>query len=448
MSNVQARKQERGVTILLVAVCLAALLAMAALAIDVVTLYVARTEAQRAADAAALAGARMIAGSGYTSAPSSWTQSNLCQPSGPGFPALANAQAEAVAAQNQIAGQLAKLPFAVTTIACNFTTPGNPRITVTIQRTNIPTFFARIWGRTANSVTASSTAEAYNPSGLRVPIQVSGVKPFLVPNCDPNPANTAEPSFQCAGNLSRFVSAVDGSVTNGGSFIGETIDFERINSGSTPAFSPPAPPAPAGSQFYALDVDPSNPPTLCPSQSAVSCDKVGTGDNYIDNIACHSAFQFSCGQTIGGTPIAVLTGAGLGLRTREGTQCLIHASGVGPPPGPGQDAFTPNGSGDLVTITGGENNPNPVLQGQPNISRSDSVVTVPLYGGGCVGTGGTCIPTTTVVGFLQLGIMETETGPTKIRAVILNAAGCNPSQSGTPVTGGGISAIPVRLVQQ
>ena len=86
------------------------------------------------------------------------------------------------------------------------------------------------------------------------------------------------------------------------------------------------------------------------------------------------------------------------------------------------------------------------LQGQPNISRSDSIVTVPLYGGGCIG--GPCSPTTTVVGFLQLGIVETEAAPTKIRAVILNAAGCNPSQSGTPVTGGGISAIPVRLIHQ
>ena len=51
------RAGERGITILLVAVAMIAVLAMAALAIDVVTLYVARAEAQRAADAAALAGA-------------------------------------------------------------------------------------------------------------------------------------------------------------------------------------------------------------------------------------------------------------------------------------------------------------------------------------------------------------------------------------------------------
>ncbi len=41
--------------------------AMAALSIDVVTLYTARSEAQLVADAAALAGARVLANSGVTS---------------------------------------------------------------------------------------------------------------------------------------------------------------------------------------------------------------------------------------------------------------------------------------------------------------------------------------------------------------------------------------------
>ena len=47
------RNGERGVTIVLVALAMVTILAMAALSIDVVTLYVARSEAQRAADAAA-----------------------------------------------------------------------------------------------------------------------------------------------------------------------------------------------------------------------------------------------------------------------------------------------------------------------------------------------------------------------------------------------------------
>ena len=56
MAVVHRRPGERGQTILLVAVSLVSLLAMAALSIDVVTLYTAHGEMQRAADAAALAG--------------------------------------------------------------------------------------------------------------------------------------------------------------------------------------------------------------------------------------------------------------------------------------------------------------------------------------------------------------------------------------------------------
>src|ERR1700680_3520314 len=60
------RHGELGVTMVLVAMGMVALIAMAALSIDVVTLYVAREEAQRAADAGALAAARVISISGVT----------------------------------------------------------------------------------------------------------------------------------------------------------------------------------------------------------------------------------------------------------------------------------------------------------------------------------------------------------------------------------------------
>jgi uncharacterized membrane protein len=53
------------------------MLAMAALAIDVVTLYVARTEMQRAADGAALAAARAFVDSGVTTDPTNTTRQTL-----------------------------------------------------------------------------------------------------------------------------------------------------------------------------------------------------------------------------------------------------------------------------------------------------------------------------------------------------------------------------------
>jgi uncharacterized membrane protein len=62
------RNHERGVVIVLVAVVLLFVVgAMAVLAIDLVTFYTARSEAQLAADGAALAGARVLANSGFTS---------------------------------------------------------------------------------------------------------------------------------------------------------------------------------------------------------------------------------------------------------------------------------------------------------------------------------------------------------------------------------------------
>ena len=189
--NTAHRKNERGITIVLVAISLLSLLGMAALAIDVSTLYMAHGEAQRAADAAALAGARMFALSGYTSASSTLTASDICQTSAvPGAAAAANRQAEAVAAQNLVAGQ----PAAVQSITCTLTA-ANPQIAVTVRRTALPTFFGRIWGGATNSVTATAVAEAYNPSGSAAPVQMTGVKPWLIPNCDPTNPGAGD----CAG---------------------------------------------------------------------------------------------------------------------------------------------------------------------------------------------------------------------------------------------------------
>ncbi len=68
-----ANNNERGVTMVLVAVAMVAIVAMAALSIDIVTLYLAREEAQRSADAAALAAARVLSVSGITGDPSNST---------------------------------------------------------------------------------------------------------------------------------------------------------------------------------------------------------------------------------------------------------------------------------------------------------------------------------------------------------------------------------------
>lgn len=128
-----SRKGERGVTIFIVAVAMVSLLAMAVLAIDIVTLYVASGQAQQAADAAALAGAEAFSSSSFTSAPLLVPQSSVCN----GSSGDADTRAQAIASKFKIGGTA---PSSVVT-SCNFTEVENPQITVTVARTGLPTFF-------------------------------------------------------------------------------------------------------------------------------------------------------------------------------------------------------------------------------------------------------------------------------------------------------------------
>ncbi|HSS97866.1 MAG TPA: hypothetical protein VLK33_12590 [Terriglobales bacterium] len=175
------------------------------------------------------------------------------------------------------------------------------------------------------------------------------------------------------------------------------------------------------------------------------------GDTYIDNIAGTSSLPMSCGMPIGPTASPyqfTFEGAGPALGpTVIGTKCLIHASGNGN--NQGQDEFT---TGVPVTINGGSNNPNPSLHNVSNISRSDSVVTAPLFDGRQMNNSS---PPAPIIGFLQLGVRETNGGgggggSQLLDAVILNVVGCNSGLAyppSNPISAGGASPIPVRLVQ-
>src|ERR1700681_239708 len=90
------RNGQSGVTIVLVAAAMVAIMGMAALSIDVATLYLANAEAQRSADAAALAAARVLSISGMTGDPSNSGAINPWQQAC----ALATSVATAVATQN------------------------------------------------------------------------------------------------------------------------------------------------------------------------------------------------------------------------------------------------------------------------------------------------------------------------------------------------------------
>lgn len=414
------REAQRGVSFLLVVAGMFSILAMAALAVDVVILYLAKSEAQKAADAAALAGAKMFVISGITSGSG---MTNIC--SGAGTDA-SNLLAAAVAGANQVGGNNA----AVTNIACNLANPQNPQLTVTVSRTDLPTFFGRIFGRRIATVSATATAEAFNDSGSTSQLQVASVKPWLIPNCDP----TQPPGASCP----FFVNSASNYALGPGTYIGQQYSFQMRNQANPPA----------NSQYYIIDLPAA---TICPSTNAPGCINVGGGvgtAGYLDTIACANTNRLQCGDTVNldklnGSPPNVTD-------TISGIQCLIHTTSTGRG-GTEQDQFPPNGTLP-VTITGGLLNPDPAFVNTQNISRSDSVVTVPLFDW----TGDPCptakCGTETVIGFLQLGILDVQSTPAtaagNIDAVVLNAVGCNPAGStGTPVSGGGLTPVPVRLIQ-
>ena len=170
MDHNPRRHGERGQTIILVALTVVTMLAMAALAIDVVTLYVARTEMQRAADGAALAAAKVFVDSGVTTDPTNSTRQTLATD-------MATAMINSTIQQNKIGGVQ---PALVGTPTPDFTHDGNPQITVTLQRTDLPMFFARIWGNRAMTVTASVTS----PSCKEIrPSDLCSLEPISMPVC-------------------------------------------------------------------------------------------------------------------------------------------------------------------------------------------------------------------------------------------------------------------------
>src|SRR5437660_1879869 len=103
--NHDAHHGERGITMIFVAVAMVAIIGMAALSIDVITLYLAKEEAQRSADEAALAAARILSLSGITGDPANaagkWGA--ICGPDDGSTQGLAARAAKAVVTQNTIA---------------------------------------------------------------------------------------------------------------------------------------------------------------------------------------------------------------------------------------------------------------------------------------------------------------------------------------------------------
>jgi hypothetical protein len=417
----RSRRGERGVSFLLVVAGIFSILAMAALAVDVATLYAANSDAQKAADAAALAGAKIFVTSSSTSG-GSVDPNDVCT-TGASTSPMANAAANAVAQANTVAGATAQ----ITHITCTGTTgtpAPNPRITVTVGRSDLPLFFARIFGTRVASVSASATAEAYNNSSAAntTKIQTGSVKPWFVENCQPGTGGGG-----CTPDY--FFAATTNAINTTSNYIGTALRLRPFAMGAGPGsvnFYPTAPPS-------------GDLPDICPSTALTSCSTVGPTP-YINEIACANRYQVACGDSL-----QVVNPAPPVAQTIDGVECLIHASDVNL--NQGQDDLTQSaGPAPPIQITTGANNPNTAIPAGSTVSQSDSVVTVPVFNytvDPC--PGGTC-GTEQVVGFLQLGLRDVVASG-QMNTYIINAVGCNAAGAGTPVSGGGVSPIPVRLVQ-
>jgi Putative Flp pilus-assembly TadE/G-like len=440
--------QERGQTIILVAIGLVSLLAMAALAIDLVTLYSARSETQRAADAAALVAAKAIADSGFTTLSS--TDPHLID--GSAQTLAQNMATSAINAMltannppiNRVAGMQPAIGWLVGTPTMSFPAPANPPnsnpyITVKLQVTGLPIFFARIWGNRTASVTASATAEAYNPANVQnfTPIAPKGVKPWLVANLDPtnNPPTTP------------FITPATGVIESGviGKTFNLTADCTLLPANSC-NLKHPTPTASYSTTNPQVDYVPAvvtpNSNNVCPSPS--TCTENPSYPDYQYSIQCHDVNPYPCGGPNNNVTwdSGVNPGA-FGGPSALGAECLIHASSAGL--GQNQDVLTdpapwPVGPRLITTGTGGAN----------PVTTSSSIVTIPIIDPNTF----QAVPLgVTVVGFMQAFINQVQSGafipttPGDINITVLNIAGCSTTPNGSnPVIGSGTSPIPVRLI--
>lgn len=463
------RRHERGVTLALVALAIFSIIAMAGLSIDVGTLYQASAEAQRSADAAALAAAQAISVSGITGAGTPATDVGSWQQICGGASSVATQTAVTVAQQNTIAGAAPSSTNVTYSASTGAVSPGapdcstltgafgvNPVVTVKVTQASLPTYFSRIWGRSGSSVSATASAEAFNPSGSGtyvsggevVPVQPRCVKPLMLRNLDPlHPSGCTG-----TGSCNSLVSTTDGSITHQGilgtSVIGETFWLmpDCHHNGQTCTLrSPPQANYPPGGRIPPkpnLDYLPGQ--ALYASAAIPAC--ASGGNNYAQTIAgCDQSTQYQCG-VLQANAVDLSENPGRGDAT-DGAQCLIHQGTTNNDTlvSLGQDmlqpfaAATPNYP---FQIQAGTSNPLTAVQGNL-ITSSTSIVSLPIYDSSAV----TTFPNVTVIGFLQVFINYVD-GNGNLNVTVMNVAGCGNGQtttvSSSPVYG--TSPVPIRLI--
>lgn len=146
-------RNERGVVLIVVALGLTAFIGVAAMALDLGMLYTARTESQRVADGAALAGAGRF----------------ISDPNAANLETLVRDEAKKFAAMNNVRGTAVSLTDADIEVWV-----ADDSVRVTVRHTNangnpIPTLFARVLGVDEADVVTNATAWAA-PGGINVSV--------------------------------------------------------------------------------------------------------------------------------------------------------------------------------------------------------------------------------------------------------------------------------------
>lgn len=448
-------REQRGVTLALVAVSIVSIIAMAALSIDIGTFYQAKAEAQRAADASALAAARIISLSGITGDPSNSSNSWGPACGGSGSAATVAATAVAQVQQNFVSGMV---PGTVTVTYSSGGVAGsaascvgvsnfgvNPTVTVYVQRANLPVFFARVFSLFGSnfagaSVSATATAEAFNPSGSgslpsgMIPVQPRCVKPLVVPNIDPTPPITA----------AGFVSLTTGTISKPGistsGVIGETFNvIADCNSSAGACIPSPNPPGAIPGILQYVPAFVSDAPNFAGAVPACA-----TANKFQEAIAgCDQSTPYACGTPLGAqvdlteNPISPSPTTG---DTATAMQCLTGLSAGG---GAGGPADTLVAATYPFQIQAGSTNPlvsaGVVASGDP-ITTSRSIVTLPIYDDLFIGTPQAQV---TIIGFLQVFINQINPDGS-LNVTVMNVAGCGNSATAQGVSG--TSPVPVRLI--
>ena len=452
------RHGPQGISVMIVAVAMIFILGMAGLAIDLASLYVGRSQAQRAADAAALAGAfawtndpTCISGNGSTI-------TAACQ-------SLAMQQAEAIGNQNLIAGVSPNIQDSDVTF--DLSDPNDPRITVVAARDTsrgnpMPTFFIKIFGVDTANVSAQATAEAFNPSGTGIPIGVSCVKPWFFPNCDEYAPADSGNSGNCAQNSNGTYPGafVAGSMAGGDLTVSRPDSYPTGAYGEPITMKPGSPGSAAAPGQYDIAYIPNTAtaPTMCPACATTGSVTGGTGSAavYRMNIECCNETPVVCGPvtvTIDSTP-----GNKVGP-TNQGVDCLIQQSpgcgqdylqGVSPTCAPTSDPPKTNEIPNYpFVIKPGANDT--YAQGASSIpmSNSNSVVAVPIYQG-ILQSGQN---TVNVIGFMKIFLKyDDSANQGTVYGYVLDVTACG-GGAGTGTGGGsgvissGGSTTPVRLIR-